>query len=81
MRAAALALLLPLLAACGSFPTPDAQVRLSYVLGAGEAGTGLLGGAEGRSASCVLSVVGKVPPGVTAAMQQGTCAAQVVGRE
>lgn len=70
------------LAGCSTIPSPqaplpetNAQVRLSELSGAVEAG---VAGASGTS--CVLTVLGRLPLGVAAVMQQGTCMAQIAGQ-
>lgn len=70
------------LAGCSTLPQPtepvpggNAQVRLSEIQGAVESG---FAGATGSA--CVLSILGKVPAGVIASLDQGTCAARIVGQ-
>lgn len=76
------------LTGCASLPDPseplapgNAQVRLSQISGHVEVRPGILTDGEAVGSSCVLTVLGRVPPGVQATMQQGACTAQVVGRE
>ena len=73
---------LPLLAlvGCSSLPEATSQIRLSQVQAAAEGGTVGFGGGLGGSA-CVLSVVGKLPEGITADLKQGTCEAKINARE
>lgn len=73
------------LSGCAVLPSPsatiapgNAQVRLSQVAGHVETP---LGGGEAVGASCVLTVLGKLPLGTVTVMQQGTCQAQVVGQD
>lgn len=70
---------------CAVLPSPadqiapgNAQVRLSQVAGHVETP---LGSGEAIGASCVLTVLGKLPLGTVTVMQQGTCQAQVVGQD
>lgn len=87
MKTASTLALTLLLAGCAAGPDAltsqvapgNAQVRLSQVAGAVEAGTGIFAGADVTGASCVFTVLGVLSVGTVVSMQQGTCAAQVVG--
>jgi len=71
-----------LLTGCTTFPQPDtpvapgnAQIRLSNVSGAAE--TSLIGFTGVQGSSCVLTVLGELPEGVEAVLEQGSCKAEV----
>jgi len=68
-----------LLAGCSTLPEPAAQVRLSELHGAVEAGAVLSSG-DVRGDACVLSVVGVLPRGIRAVLVQGGCSARVVSQ-
>ena len=77
----ALAIFAALLAGCSSMPPPgdgDYQVRLSELHGDVETGMSLI---AITGDSCVLTVIGDLPTGITGTLTSGECTISLSGRE